>query len=230
MTDKKPVEELIVFPTEVAKKLPEIFMPGDLKKLEKVLAIIEKSELQTFPKSELIESCITLKQIVAYLLLKQGDKYMVYSRNTNDGETRLHKKYGMIGGHINKDDTQRKNTKMHTNTDRFTFEDTILAGAMREFFEEIIILVDSDSTDKKTRYYPTIVGIINTNESLVSQVHFGFIIQVEIPNYVKLRVLHHVKDPIWLTPEEALDSNYEFEAWTQTIFNKLVQKNILPGI
>ena len=103
----------------------------------------------------------THKQIIPYILVTHGGRYLTYRRTKKQGENRLHNKYSLgFGGHIN--DTDRQGPEVKTNL--------ILAAMVRELNEEIFL--------------PSIrglkvVGFINDDTNDVGKVHLGVAFVVE---------------------------------------------------
>jgi len=99
------------------------------------------------------------KQIIPYVIMTHGGKYLSYVRGQRAGEKRLvgNRSIG-IGGHINPGD----------NLPLFTvdFYDTYVAAVEREVAEEV--LVDTRHTDR-------VVALLNDDSNAVGQVHLGVV-------------------------------------------------------
>ncbi len=103
------------------------------------------------PAAEQDES---LKQLIPYFLITQGDRIWCYVRGKKSGEERLVAKASMgIGGHIN-------------NLDENLFEDVYTRAAVRELEEEVRI---------EGPYTQRIVALLNDDATPVGRVHLGVI-------------------------------------------------------
>jgi predicted NUDIX family phosphoesterase len=100
------------------------------------------------------------KQLIPYVIMAHGDRYLTYVRGKRAGETRLVAKRSIgIGGHINPADEA---TPLFS-TD---FRDTYLTAVRREVDEEIS--VDTTYTDHT-------VALLNDDTNEVGQVHLGVV-------------------------------------------------------
>lgn len=138
-----------------------------------------------------VEEAPSYKQLIPYVIIKHGNKYLNYVRGKRAGETRLvgNRSIG-IGGHINPVD------------DMPLFRDpyeTYLAAVEREVDEEII--VNAEHTNK-------IVALLNDDSNEVGKVHLGVVHVMELDsddvsrkeqmitqlNFMNLNELNEVKD------------------------------------
>ncbi len=128
---------------EVERYMPRLFAAG-------VPRFTIRAEAETNP---------ALKQLIPYVILAGGDKYLTYVRGKRAGETRLvgHRSIG-IGGHINPADD------MPLFCDNM-FE-TYLAAVEREVAEEVTI--DGAHADR-------IVALLNDDSTEVGRVHLGIV-------------------------------------------------------
>jgi predicted NUDIX family phosphoesterase len=93
------------------------------------------------------------KQIIPYVVLRDGDRIFLMRRTRAGGDERLHDRYSIgIGGHINPEDTD------------------VEGGLQREWSEEI----DADFT-------PTFapIGVLNDDDNSVGAVHLGLVYAAE---------------------------------------------------
>lgn len=101
------------------------------------------------------------KQIIPYVVINVGDKFLVMQRLPRSGEKRLHHAYTFgVGGHINPADS----------TSEIEGEDVIERGMMRELNEEVWI---EDLRNIKH------VGYIYDESQAVSKHHLGFVYSAE---------------------------------------------------
>lgn len=100
------------------------------------------------PRPEM-ETDPSFKQIVPYLILRNGDDYFLMRRTRAGGDARLHERYSIgVGGHLNPVDAE--------------LED----GLMREWHEEINADFVLDAQ---------LIGLLNDDEAEVGAVHLGVV-------------------------------------------------------
>ena len=94
-----------------------------------------------------VETDFNFKQLIPYVVFRNGDTFFSYKRSTGQGEARLHGKYSIgIGGHIN--------------------DENLFDACRREIHEEVILpsTLDNDLC---------LVGLINDDTNAVGRVHLG---------------------------------------------------------
>lgn len=104
------------------------------------------------PRSE-VESDRSLKQVIPYLVLRDGSRYFLMQRTRAGADERLHDLFSIgIGGHVNADDGD------------------LDSGLRREWFEEL-----------ETDFFPefTFVGLLNDDTTEVGSVHLGAVYVAE---------------------------------------------------
>jgi predicted NUDIX family phosphoesterase len=95
----------------------------------------------------------TFKQVIPYLVLRDGPRYFLMRRTRAGADERLHERWSIgIGGHLNHGD------------------DDLEAGLRREWREEI----DADF-EPDFRF----VGLLNDDDSDVGRVHVGLVYEAE---------------------------------------------------
>jgi predicted NUDIX family phosphoesterase len=91
----------------------------------------------------------TWKQLIPYLLLRDGERIFLMRRTKAGGDNRLHDRYTIgVGGHVNPEDRN------------------VIGGLKREWAEEI-------EADFEPEFQP--IGILNDDENAVGAVHLGLI-------------------------------------------------------
>jgi len=103
------------------------------------------------------------KQLIPYVIMGCGGKYLSYVRGKRAGETRLvgNRSIG-IGGHINPaDDMPLFNTDYRTD-----FREMYLEAVEREVAEEVTV---------ETGYSDRIVALLNDDSNAVGSVHLGIV-------------------------------------------------------
>jgi predicted NUDIX family phosphoesterase len=115
--------------------------------VDETLAVIaNKGEYR--PRGE-VEGDPALKQVIPYLVLRDGERWFLMRRTRGGGDTRLHDLWTIgIGGHLNPGDGD------------------VHGGLHREWREELL-----------ASFEPTyrIVGILNDDTTAVGQVHIGVV-------------------------------------------------------
>jgi predicted NUDIX family phosphoesterase len=140
-------------------KRKNLFPKGDwlgIKQVdfEQYLKLVQ--EHQEFMPRGLAEEDATYKQVIPYLVFRHNDLYFLMQRKNSSSEQRLASKYSLgIGGHLREEDMKGS---------------SIIEWAQREFDEEI------NYTGSVTI---TPLGILNSEETPVDQVHIGFVLLLE---------------------------------------------------
>jgi len=146
------------------------------------------------------ETDTNYKQIIPYLVFMHEGNVFMMQRKSTAGEQRLKNKLSLgIGGHIRAED--------------FDLGASILDWAQREFAEEV-------NYSGKITFSP--LGIINSNASLVDQVHAGFVylLKGDTPN---ISVKEEMKSGQLVSLEICKKRYDEFERWSQIIIDFLTK-------
>lgn len=139
---------------ELVLGLARADIPGGLdwrgvvdRPIEPLLAAIEaRGEFR--PRDE-VEHDATWKQVIPYLVLRDGERLFLMKRTRAGGDERLHERYTIgIGGHVNPDDGG------------------VLGGLRREWNEEI-------AADFEPEFAP--IGLLNDDDDSVGAVHLGLV-------------------------------------------------------
>lgn len=95
----------------------------------------------------------TTKQVIPYLILRDGARYFLMRRTRAGGDARLHDRFSIgVGGHLNPGDGG------------------LVGGLQREFAEELV-------ADFEPGF--TLVGLLNDDETEVGSVHLGAVYVAE---------------------------------------------------
>lgn len=106
-----------------------------------------------FAAREEMEADPTFKQIIPYVVLRDGARYFLMRRTRAGGDARLHDRYSIgVGGHLNPGDGG------------------LLGGLVREWSEELDAPFVPD-------FRP--VGLLNDDDSDVGRVHLGVVFVVD---------------------------------------------------
>src|SRR6478672_8397799 len=116
-------ESILVVPAELLRRIaPKTFSKNAQEALPVVLANY------SFMERNLAEHDESFKQVIPYVVVVNGNRYLLIRRTKKQGEARLHDKYSLgIGGHINDVDSGSEARHSHI----------IEAGLRRELNEEI---------------------------------------------------------------------------------------------
>ena len=157
---------------------------------EIVSTIIENHSFMPRPEAEQDPS---FRQIIPYVILRQGDKIFTTRRLNKGGEQRLHGKMSIgIGGHINPVDEKDR-------------EKVLMRGLERELNEEV-------SIEKRGELRP--LGVINDDSNEVGSVHLGLCFEMYVEGRVMVKETEKLEG-LWLTVPELMDSFEYMETWTQ---------------
>jgi predicted NUDIX family phosphoesterase len=142
----------------------------------------------------------TFKQIIPYVVLRQGGQVFHYLRGQGAGEKRLRALRSIgVGGHINPGDGG---------------DDPYRQGLLREIHEEVFL---------DTTYQETCLGLINDDSTPVGQVHLGIVhvFDLEAPN-VRRRE-QELTEAGFAPIAELVGRKEEFETWSQFVLEALVE-------
>ncbi|RJP31551.1 MAG: hypothetical protein C4527_07500 [Candidatus Omnitrophota bacterium] len=160
----------------------------------------ELMPLRTYRMRDEMENDPSHKQLIPYIVLRDGERIFRYWRTKRGGESRLHHLYSIgIGGHINPRDENL-----------FTEENEILAeAAMRELLEEVEI---PGSVELKH------VGYINDDETEVGKVHLGIVYEAWV-SAEKVRIRESALGRgEWKTIQELKDG-VVYESWSEFVIH-----------
>jgi predicted NUDIX family phosphoesterase len=145
-----------------------------------------------------VENDPSLKQIIPYLVVRSGDRYMLFQRTRAGGEARLHNLYSIgLGGHIQRGDLNGS-------------ADPVASGSRRELEEELSLTGGWSSR---------LVGVLNDDANAVGQVHFGLVHLVDVPSgEVAIRETDVLTGR--LAPIHEVHSLYaQMETWSQLVLD-----------
>jgi len=157
---------------------------------------MRRSEAETNPN---------YKQIIPYVIMTHGGKYLNYVRGQRAGEKRLvgNRSIG-IGGHINPGD----------NLPLFTadFYDTYVTAVEREVAEEVVV---------DTRHSDRVVALLNDDSNAVGQVHLGLVHcwTLDAPNVTRREQM--ITQLSFMSPVELRAVRDSMETWSQLCLDGL---------
>jgi predicted NUDIX family phosphoesterase len=135
------------------------------------------------------------KQIIPYLVLRDGDRYFRMRRTRAGADERLHDRYSIgVGGHLNPGD------------------DGVEGGLYREWREELV-----------ADFVPSfeLVGLLNDDETDVGSVHLGVVYVADAAGRpVAVRETHKLSGD-FVAPSEVQAVHPRLETWSQLVFDVL---------
>ena len=135
------------------------------------------------------------RQIIPYVLIRNGDEYFVLVRTPKQSETRLHHKVSIgVGGHINPGHG-------------------VVEGLRKELDEEIEIAGDFDLQ---------FTGILNDESTDVGRVHLGVVYMLRSATRdVRVRETEKMTGQ-WLPRRELAPLREAMETWSQIVYDALL--------
>jgi len=192
VVERKVLEEAGMFQGltfDVDRYLPRIFAPG-------VPRFMPRGQAEQDP---------TYKQLIPYVILSCGDKYLSYVRGKQAGEKRLvgNRSIG-IGGHINPADDM---PLFHND-----FRETYRTAVEREVTEEVSL--EGTHSDR-------IVALLNDDATDVGRVHLGVVHywSLSSPNVRKGEKM--IAQLAFLSRDELHRLRHEMESWSQFCLDHL---------
>jgi len=145
-----------------------------------------------------VEEDPSLKQIIPYLIVRSGDRYMLFQRTRAGGESRLHDLYSIgVGGHIAKGDVDGA-------------ADLVAAGLRRELAEELTLA---------GVWSARLVGVLNDDANAVGQVHFGLVHLVDVSSgEVAIREADQLTGRL-ASVDEVRSAYTQMETWSQLVLD-----------
>jgi predicted NUDIX family phosphoesterase len=161
--------------------------------VEAALAIIGRHGTHR-PRAE-AESDETWKQVIPYLLLRDGDRVFLMRRTRAGGDARLHERWSIgVGGHVHPDDPDP------------------VAGLLREWREEL----DADWLPE-----PVPLGLLNDDTTPVGRVHLGLVYVADAHGRdVAIRETDKLSGA-FAERRDVLAVHDRLESWSQLLFDHL---------
>ena len=197
------IEKVLVIERRVLEKFG--LFQGVSFEVEQYLPQLWEGEGVSFiPRTE-AERDPGYKQLIPYVIMTHGERYLCYVRGRGVGEPRLAEKVSIgIGGHINPSDTMQ----LFDNN----FQEVYVNAVAREVAEEVIVETDHDDR---------IVGLINDDSNEVGKVHLGII---HIWRLAEAKVRKHEQEICqlrFMNINELLQVKDKKETWSQLCLDKL---------
>jgi len=138
-------------------------------------------------------------QIIAFIIVKKGDKFFAIQKLDGTGDKREVGLYSIaVGGHINPVDDG---------------ENTLIDGAAREFNEEVTY---SKNFDGK------LVGFVNSEIDVFNKVHFGAIFIQEVDEEIGVHPDEaHKQRGEWMDINRLKEVYPKFGPWSQVLIDNI---------
>jgi predicted NUDIX family phosphoesterase len=128
--------------------------PADASHLDRLVAATRAHG--RFVDRPVAEESPALKQLIPYVVVRDGEEVFLMERTDAGGDARLHRKASIgVGGHINPVDGA---------------DDALFAGLRREWDEELM-------ADWEPEF--RLVGLLNDDTNPVGSVHLGIVFEVQ---------------------------------------------------
>jgi len=174
---------------DVKRYLPTLFAPG-------VGRYLVRRDAEKDP---------SYKQLIPYVVMRSGGRYLTYVRGKRAGETRLVEKRSIgIGGHINPTDDM----------ELFSPYETYLNAVHREVAEEVHV---------ESPYKETIIGLLNDDSNEVGRVHLGIVHLWELEAPAVRRREQMITQMEFLPPETLRALRDSMETWSQLCLDYLLE-------
>ena len=158
-----------------------------------------------FMPRSLAEADPAYKQIIPYVIMEHGGKYLSYVRGKRAGETRLVGRRSIgIGGHINPVDEM---PLFDTG-----FRDVYFTAVKREVDEEVS--VETDFEDR-------IVALLNDDSTEVGQVHLGIVHHWTLDSARVTKREQMITQMTFMSPAELQAVRDSLEKWSQLCLDHL---------
>jgi len=175
----------------------------------------------TFREREAMETDHSFKQIIPYLVVSSGSKFLTYRRAGS--EERLVDKLSIgLGGHINPED--QKNPQEPPLV-------TVLRGVAREIDEELYLEAEKGERISCENHFSGKLlakALIHDCSNAVGYVHYGVVFRADLPWDVAqhLRLSSENKDLEWRDLED-LKGDDKLESWSKIVVDALTNEDIL---
>lgn len=141
------------------------------------------------------------KQLIPYVVVRDGERIFLTERTTAGGDARLHGKASIgVGGHLNPVDEG---------------EDPLDDGLRREWSEEL-----------ETNWEPEfeLIGLLNDDGNPVGAVHLGVVFTVNARGRDVAVREHEKLTGRWATREEVSEAWDRLETWSQLVAEQLFDR------
>ncbi len=169
--------------------------------LDDFVAALERDG--TYEPRDAMERDPSFKQVIPYLVLRDGPRYFLMQRTTAGGDARLHGRYSIgVGGHLNPGDGG------------------LLGGLEREWHEELV-----------ADFVPAfrLVALLNDDTTEVGAVHLGAVYLAEAGGRaVAIRETDKLTGT-FADPAEVAAVSDRMETWSRLVFELLADPSSIIG-
>lgn len=157
-----------------------------------------------------LETYPDYRQLLPYVVVKDGDRYFNYRRAVSGGEARLHGNMSMgIGGHVDAEDIELNGDGA------VDVIETIKCSMSREIHEEI-------GADLDVGGFLSVIGVIRAFDNDVDLHHFAVVCLFDITGSDSLLMFEEtLGEPDFSTLEEIMVNPVEKETWTRLVLENL---------
>jgi predicted NUDIX family phosphoesterase len=201
-------EELVlVFPRQLLDTLGE-FQGIQLDATRYIGSILDGGQTRFMPRSQAEENP-EFKQIIPYVLIRQGDSWLHYVRGKGSGEKRLVAKGSIgVGGHINP-------------------EDQSLFDSGRDFYDRAVQRELHEELHTDSEFHTRIVALLNDDSTPVGKVHLGVVHVCELTDENVSRGEASLTELRFLSLQELQTRREQLETWSQFCLDHL---DVLAGV
>jgi predicted NUDIX family phosphoesterase len=196
------VEMLLCVPTHQLMSLPSGFTPMDAPKMLEQLPV-DRLWLGPRPHLETDES---YRQLVSYVVIQAGRRFLTYRRSPRGGESRLHGLLSIgVGGHVNFEDVR-------LGSDGIDLLGTLENACRRELDEELGAL-------PVLSLRPLVLLFESSNP--VARVHLGTVVHCVIEDRPLTATDQGLSDLRFMTVPELQAVAPEMETWSSSLLPHL---------
>ena len=161
--------------------------------LDAFLATVEREG--RFEPRPAMEADPSFKQVIPYLVLRDGDRYFLMRRTRAGGDVRLHDRWSIgVGGHLNPGD------------------EDLDGGLRREWSEELVADFLPDFR---------FIGLLNDDTTPVGQVHIGAVFVADAAGRtVSIRETEKLSGA-FVAPADVAAVAADLETWSRLVFDAL---------
>jgi predicted NUDIX family phosphoesterase len=197
------VEQVLVLPRELVPGGCDFIgiRPADDASLLALGAAVRGSG--RFLERPIAEENPAFKQVIPYVVVRDGERIFLMERTSAGGDPRLHRKASIgVGGHLNPVDTG---------------EDPLADGLRREWAEELL-------ADWEPRF--ELIGLLNDDSNPVGSVHLGVVFTVEADGRpIEVRERDKLTGRM-ADPDEVLAAWERMETWSRLVAEHLLGSRV----
>ena len=150
-------------------------------------------------------SGFVMLQIIPYVIVKNGERILAYTRPDAGNEARLHGKMSVgVGGHIDLADVMHNNSVVD-------LKRTLDAAGIREISEEIGVAVQPEDISW--------TGVIYSEDGPVDKVHIGIVGEIQINDEQAKKIVSNdeIGNVMFIEPSSVENhmAQYDVESWSR---------------